>query len=58
MFEDSQAGLQAAHAGKMFCVGIGTPQRLPEADLCMPGFRRCVTMQQIEKALLSHSRTL
>ena len=57
VFEDSQAGLQAAHAGKMFCVGIGTPQRLPEADLCMPGFAG-VTMQQIEKALLSHSRTL
>lgn len=57
VFEDSRAGAQAAHAGKMVCVGIGTPQHLPEADLWMPGFVK-VTIKEIEAALREHRKTL
>ena len=38
VFEDSAAGIEAAHRGGMRAVGIGTPQRLPEAELTVPGF--------------------
>lgn len=38
VFEDSVAGIEAAHAGGMKAVGIGTPQTLPQADLHLPGF--------------------
>ncbi len=32
VFEDAQAGIEAAHAAGCYAVGIGTPQRLPQAD--------------------------
>ena len=38
VFEDSAAGIEAAHRGGMKAVGIGTPQRLPEAELTVPSF--------------------
>lgn len=38
VFEDSAAGIEAAHRGGMKAVGIGTPQRLPAAELTIPGF--------------------
>ena len=38
VFEDSAAGIEAAHRGGMKAVGIGPPQRLPEAELTIPGF--------------------
>ncbi len=38
VFEDAVAGVQAAHAGGMRAVGIGTPENLPEADIVIPGF--------------------
>lgn len=38
VFEDSAAGIEAAHRGGMPAVGIGTPQRLTQADLTIPGF--------------------
>ena len=37
VFEDSAAGIEAAHRGGMKAVGIGTPQRLSEAELTAPG---------------------
>lgn len=37
VFEDAAAGIQAAKSGGMYAVGVGTPQKLPEADLCVPG---------------------
>lgn len=38
VFEDAVAGVQAAKNGGMFCVGIGNPQTLNEADIVVPGF--------------------
>lgn len=38
VFEDAIAGIEAARAGKMRCVGIGDAQTLGNADLVIPGF--------------------
>lgn len=38
VFEDSLAGIQAAHIGRMRVVGIGNKDILSEADLVMPNF--------------------
>lgn len=37
VFEDAEAGLQAAHNAGMYAVGIGVPQELPSADVVFPG---------------------
>lgn len=37
VFEDAVAGIEAAHAGGMAAVGVGTPENLPMADLLVPG---------------------
>lgn len=50
VFEDAVAGIQAAHAGGMTAVGIGSKETLPEADLNLPGFLG-ITIQQIEEKL-------
>jgi len=36
VFEDAEAGLQAAKAGGMFALGLGQPQDLPSADVVYP----------------------
>lgn len=38
VFEDSAAGIQAAHRGGMKAIGIGTARQLPAAELTIPGF--------------------
>lgn len=38
VFEDSAAGIEAAHRGGMKAVGIGSPQRLRAAELTIPDF--------------------
>lgn len=38
VFEDSVAGIEAAHNGGMKAVGIGKKDMLAEADLVIPGF--------------------
>ena len=38
VFEDSVAGIQAAHAGGMKAVGVGKKEDLPEADAWISGF--------------------
>ncbi|MFA8433191.1 MAG: beta-phosphoglucomutase [Marinifilaceae bacterium] len=38
VFEDAEAGVQAAINGKMKCVGIGSPEVLGAANLVIPGF--------------------
>lgn len=38
VFEDSVAGIEAAHRGGMKAVGVGRPEDLPEADTLIPGF--------------------
>ncbi len=35
VFEDAYAGVEAAKNANMFCVGIGTKENLPKADLIM-----------------------
>ena len=37
VFEDAAAGIEAAHAGGMLAVGVGTAENLPSADLLIPG---------------------
>lgn len=36
VYEDAAAGVQAAHAAGMYCVGIGTSANLPEAEIVVP----------------------
>ncbi len=50
VFEDAVAGIEAAHSGGMQAVGIGSKERLPEADFNIPGFLG-VTIEEIEEAL-------
>ena len=38
VFEDAQAGVEAAKNGGFKCVGIGTPDNLHQADAIMPSF--------------------
>lgn len=49
VFEDSAAGIEAAHRGGMKAVGIGTPQRLPEAELTVPGFAGLTPAELLSK---------
>jgi beta-phosphoglucomutase len=51
VFEDAVAGIEAAHAGGMLAVGIGSRELLPEADMNIPGFEG-ITIEQIEAALM------
>ena len=46
VFEDAEAGVDAAHNAGMLAVGIGSPKRLPKADCHIPGFQG-VTLQQL-----------
>ncbi|MFH1511833.1 MAG: beta-phosphoglucomutase [Bacillota bacterium] len=50
IFEDAEAGIEAAHNAGMKAVGIGSRKRLPEADLHIPGFTG-VTPQALLKRL-------
>lgn len=45
VFEDAQAGIEAARAAGMYAVGIGSPARLKEADLVISGFRDMSPME-------------
>ncbi|MDQ1771941.1 beta-phosphoglucomutase [Labilibaculum sp. A4] len=38
VFEDAEAGIEAAINGKMKCVGIGSPDVLGKANIVVPGF--------------------
>ena len=38
VFEDAQAGVEAAHNAGMRAVGIGSRERLPDADINLDGF--------------------
>jgi beta-phosphoglucomutase len=38
VFEDAQAGIEAAKNGKMYCVGVGKPENLEGYDYLISGF--------------------
>jgi beta-phosphoglucomutase len=46
VFEDSQAGIEAAIAGGMKSVGVGSPELLGRADLVIPDLRK-ITINQL-----------
>lgn len=50
VFEDAQAGVEAAHAGGMRCVGIGSPEILAKADMVVAGLHEMTIerLQQLE----------
>ena len=50
VFEDSTAGIEAAHNGQMKTVGIGKKENLLEADIVIPGFTG-IKIELLEKVL-------
>jgi beta-phosphoglucomutase len=46
VFEDAQAGIEAAIAGGMKCVGVGNPELLGRADLVIPDLKK-ITIKQL-----------
>jgi len=46
VFEDAQAGIEAAIAGGMRCVGVGNPYLLSRADIVIPDLRK-ITITQL-----------
>lgn len=46
VFEDARAGIEAALAGKMKCVGVGDPKQLGKADMVIPDLRK-ITVEQL-----------
>jgi beta-phosphoglucomutase len=53
VFEDAEAGVEAAKSGKMKCVGVGDPEILGKADIVIPGFQdfHLIDLQQLNTAL-------
>jgi beta-phosphoglucomutase len=49
VFEDAEAGIQAAHAGGMLAIGIGDPAILTEADVVVPGLSK-ISLAQLRAA--------
>jgi len=47
VFEDAQAGIEAAIAGGMKCVGVGDPDLLGKADLVIPDLRK-ITIRKLK----------
>lgn len=46
VFEDAQAGIEAAIAGGMRCVGVGNPELLGKANLVIPNLKK-ITVKQL-----------
>jgi beta-phosphoglucomutase len=46
VFEDAQAGIEAAIAGRMKCIGVGDPKLLGKADMVIPNLRK-ITVKQL-----------
>lgn len=49
VFEDAQAGIEAAKNGGMLCVAIGSPANLSGYDYIMPGFEGITYKELIDK---------
>jgi beta-phosphoglucomutase len=47
VFEDAEAGIEAAKRAGMYAIGIGSPEILKQADKVMPGFEN-VTLDILE----------
>ncbi|MCU0458161.1 MAG: beta-phosphoglucomutase [Bacteroidales bacterium] len=50
VFEDAQAGIEAALAGGMKCVGVGSPELLGRADMVIPDLKK-ITVKQLRNLL-------
>jgi len=50
VFEDAEAGIEAAINGGFKCVGIGSPENLIKANHVMPGFKN-TTFEEIIKVI-------
>ena len=46
VFEDAQAGIEAAIAGGMKCIGVGNPELLGRADMVIPDLSK-ITIKQL-----------
>lgn len=46
VFEDAEAGIEAAKAGRMRCVGIGSPKILGRADIVVEGLHQ-MTLEKL-----------
>jgi beta-phosphoglucomutase len=46
VFEDAQAGIEAAIAGGMKCIGVGSPELLDRADMVIPDLSK-ITIKQL-----------
>jgi len=46
VFEDAQAGIEAARNGGMYIIGVGEPENLKNADFVIPGFET-ITLDQL-----------
>jgi beta-phosphoglucomutase len=57
VFEDAAAGIEAAHAGGMLAVGIGSPANLAKADLIVPGLSR-ISVEQLRAAWNNKKKTV
>jgi beta-phosphoglucomutase len=51
VFEDAQAGIEAAKRAGMFCVGIGDTDILQSADMVLPGFKG-IAWSKMQKVLI------
>lgn len=47
VFEDAQSGIEAALAGGMKCIGVGSPVNLGRADMVVPDLKN-ITLKQIK----------
>jgi beta-phosphoglucomutase len=52
VFEDAQAGIEAALRAKMMTIGVGDPHSLSAAHYVIPGFAE-FTLDDLQKALAS-----
>ncbi len=55
VFEDAQAGIEAAKNGNMYCVAVGSPENLTGADYLIPGFKTMTVdtiLHNVTKAIL------
>ncbi len=55
VFEDAQAGIEAAVRAGMWCVGVGNPALLARADTVIPGFEG-MTLRRLKELLEKSGR--